>query len=220
MKISWAGQSCFKIVITKKRGETITLVIDPFEEKLGIKPPSGSADILLVTHNHYDHNNIKSIKGDYFLIDGPGEYEIKRVYIVGVPSYHDDSEGKERGENTIYTIEAEGIKLCHLGDLGQKQLTDLQVEKIGNIDILMVPVGGNYTISAHDAQNIISQIEPKIIIPMHYKIPGIIKVKLDGLEKFFKVMGQNSIEPQSKFSVKKESLPKEKTEIVLLKPDI
>jgi len=217
MKISWAGQSCFKIVIPKKKNDPVTLVIDPFEEKIGKKLPSLSADILLTTHSHHDHNNLKGVKGDYFLINNPGEYEVKKIHVTGIPSYHDDSEGKEKGENTIYIIDAQGMRLCHLGDLGQKELTDKQVEEIGNVDILMIPVGGNYTISAHEAQNIISQIEPKIIIPMHYKIPGI-KVKLDGLEKFFKVMGENSIKPESKISLKKKDLSEEKTKIIVLEP--
>ncbi len=217
MKISWAGQSCFKIVFPKKKGEPVNLIIDPFDEKSGLKFSTFSADILLVTHDHYDHSNTKGVKGDYFLINSPGEYEIKKVHITGIDSYHDDSQGEERGKNTIYTIEAEGIRICHLGDLGQKQLTDSQIEKIGNVDVLMIPVGGKYTISAHESHSIISQIEPKMVIPMHYKIPGL-KVELDGLEDFFKVMGQNSIETQSKITIKKDNLSKDKTEIVVLEP--
>ncbi len=110
------------------------------------------------------------------MIEEPGEYEVKDIFIQGIPSFHDEEEGKKRGQNTIYTIEAEGIRLCHLGDLGQKELNSDQLEKIGDIDILMVPVGGVYTINSKGAAKIISQIEPRLIIPMHYHIPRL-KIK-------------------------------------------
>lgn len=216
-KIIWAGQSCFQIIISNSKNHSTSVVIDPFDETIGLKVPRFSADILFVTHGHYDHNNVKAIKGEPFLIKGPGEYEIKGVFIKGIPSFHDDVQGKERGENTIYTIEDEDIKICHLGDLGQKQLTDEQLEKIGSVDVLMIPTGGTYTISSQEAQKIISQVEPKIIIPMHYQLPKL-KLKLESLSKFLKVMGRNSIEPQNSFSVKSTSLPKEGMEIVVLKP--
>ena len=141
-KITYAGQSCFQISVSNSRDHEANIVIDPFDEETGLKVPNFSADILLVTHLHHDHNNIKAIKGAPFLIDGPGEYEVKGVFVQGIPSFHDDKEGKEKGSNTIYTIEAEDIKFCHLGDLGQKQLTDEQVDEIGSIDVLMIPVGG------------------------------------------------------------------------------
>ncbi len=214
-KINWAGQSCFQISVSNSRDHIADIVIDPFDESIGLKVPNFSADILLVTHSHYDHNNVKAIKGDPFLIDGPGEYEVKEVFIKGVSSFHDDSEGKERGRNIIYTISAEGLVFCHLGDLGQKQLTDEQLEKIGNIDILMIPVGGQFTISSQEAQRIISQIEPKIVIPMHYELPKL-KIKLDSVDKFLKIMGKNSIVPQDKFTVKSSALEKNGTEIVVL----
>jgi len=127
-------------------------VIDPYDEKIGLKLPNLSADIVLVTHNHSDHNNVAGVKGTPFVIDGPGEYEVKEVFINGISSFHDDKEGKERGLNTIYVIEAEDLRFCHLGDLGQKQLTDEQLEKIDGIDVLMIPVGGEYTIDSSSAQ--------------------------------------------------------------------
>jgi L-ascorbate metabolism protein UlaG (beta-lactamase superfamily) len=217
-KITWAGQSCFQISVSNSKDHEANIVIDPFDEKIGLKVPNFSADILLVTHDHYDHNNIKAIKGDPFLIKGPGEYEIKGVFIRGIPSSHDDSEGKERGQNTIYAIEAEEIKFCHLGDLGQKQLTDEQLELIDGVDVLMIPVGGTFTISFSEAQKIISQIEPKIIIPMHYALPKL-KIDLDDVGKFLKTMGKNSIVPQDKFTIKQKDLPKEGAmEIVVLQP--
>jgi L-ascorbate metabolism protein UlaG (beta-lactamase superfamily) len=192
-------------------------VIDPFDELLGLKVPNFSADIALVTHEHYDHNNIKALKGTPFILRGPGEYEVKGVFIQGIDSFHDDKEGKERGQNTIYTIEAEDMRFCHLGDLGQKQLTDEQIDKIGEIDVLMLPVGGTFTISSTEAAKIISQIEPKIVIPMHFQLPKL-KLKLDDVSKFLKTMGKNSIAPQDKLTIKKSTLPKIGMEIVVLQP--
>ena len=216
-KITWAGQSCFQISVSNSRDHSADIVIDPFDEETGLKVPNFSADILLVTHQHHDHNNIKTIKGEPFLAEGPGEYEVKGVFIQGIPAFHDDKEGKEKGLNTIYTIEAEDIRFCHLGDLGQKQLTDEQVDKIGNVDVLMIPVGGEYTISSQEAQRIISQIEPRIVIPMHYKLPKL-KADLDDVNKFLKTMGKPSVVPQDKLVIKSSAMPKDGMEIVVLQP--
>jgi L-ascorbate metabolism protein UlaG (beta-lactamase superfamily) len=217
-KITWAGNSCFQISVSNSRDHSADIVIDPFDEETGLKLPNFSADILLVTHQHHDHNNIKGVKGDPFVISGPGEYEIKEVFIQGIPAFHDDKEGKEKGLNTIYTIEAEDLRFCHLGDLGQKQLTDEQVDKIGQVDVLMIPVGGKYTIDSSEAQRIIGQIEPKIVIPMHYALPKI-KTDLDDVSKFLKTMGKPSISPVDKLTIKTSTLPKEgSSEIVVLQP--
>ncbi len=224
-KITWAGQSCFQISVSNSKNHDADIVIDPFDEKIGLKVPNFSADILLISHNHADHNNTKAVKGEPFLVSGPGEYEVKGVFIYGIPSFHDSVEGKERGANTIYTIEAEDMKFCHLGDLGQKQLTDEQVDKIGAVDILMIPVGGKYTISGAEAQKIISQIEPRIVIPMHYNLPlgrsaGEAKIKsdLDDVNKFLKIMGKPSVAPVDKLTIKSSTLPKDGMEIVVLQP--
>lgn len=215
-KITWAGQACFQISVSNGKDNSANILIDPFGD-IGLKEPKLEADILLVTHEHEDHNNTKNAKGNPFIINGPGEYEVKGVFIQGIDSFHDDSQGKERGKNTIYTIEAEDMKICHLGDFGQKQLTDEQLEKIGNVDILMIPVGGTYTIDSSDAAKVIGQIEPKVVIPMHYELPNL-KFKLDNVSKFLKVMGKNSIEPQDKLTIKASALPKERNmEIVVLR---
>jgi len=216
MTIIWHGHSFFQILIPRKE-ISVKIAIDPYDEQIGLKPPSLEADILLITHNHHDHNNIKAIKGTPFLISGPGEYEIKGVFIQGIFSFHDNAQGKERGENTIYTLESEGIKVCHLGDLGQKELTDEQLEKIGNVDILMIPIGGVYTISAKEATKVISQIEPKIVIPMHYQIPKL-KIKLESLDKFLKMMGIKSPEVSKKISISQKNLPTEGMKVIILKP--
>jgi len=222
MNIIWHGQSCFELITAPAKNSQIKIVIDPFSEEVGLRVPKLEADILLVSHNHHDHNNVKAVSSPTsasppFLISGPGEYEIKNVFIQGVHSWHDNSRGQERGENTIYTIEAEDLKLCHLGDLGQKELTEEQLDRIGEIDILMIPTGGVYTISAKEALKIMSQIEPKITIPMHYQIPKL-KLKLDGCDKFLKSLGIKKIEPLPKLSIKKKDISSEEAKIVILKP--
>ena len=214
MHIIWHGQSFFQIQTSLNKGEQTTIAIDPFDESTGLKPPSFQADVLLITHDHHDHNNKKAIKGTPFLIEGPGEYEVKEIAIQGVPSFHDEEEGKKRGPNTLYLIEMEEMKVCHLGDFGQKELTEDQLEQIGDIDVLMVPVGGEFTLDAKGAAHVISQIEPKIVIPMHYAIPKL-KIKLDEVDKFLKEVGKKSVVPQPKLLIKKKDLPLE-TQVVVL----
>ena len=216
-KIVWAGQSCFEISVSNAKDSQATIVIDPFDEKIGLKLPNLQADVLLVTHGHSEHNNIKGIKGEPFVIDGPGEYEVKGVFVQGINAFHDDAQGKERGLITLYTIETEDMRFCHLGDLGQKELTDEQVELIGRVDVLMMPVGGKYTIDASCATKIIGQIDPKIVIPMHYALPKL-AVDLDGVEKFLKAIGKTNLEAQDKLTVKASTLPKDNDmQIVVLK---
>lgn len=217
MHITWHGQSFFQIQSSQSKGGQTSLAIDPFDQSVGLKVPSFSADILLITHEHGDHSNKKAIRGEPFVIETPGEYEIKEIFIHGIPSFHDDTEGKDRGKNTIYVIEMEEMRLCHLGDLGQKELTPDQLEKIGDVDILMIPVGGNYTLDAKEANHVISQIEPRIVIPMHYHIPQV-KIKIEGVDKFLKEVGKKSVVPQSKLLIKKKDLVSEETQVVVLKP--
>ncbi|MDO8436250.1 MAG: MBL fold metallo-hydrolase [bacterium] len=217
MNIIWYGQSCFQITSGQGKGNNVNIITDPYDETIGLKLPKLEAEILCISHNHRDHNNVKAVFGKPFLIAGPGEYEIKGVFVQGIPSSHDEVLGKERGENTIYTIEAEGIRLCHLGDFGQKELSEDQLEKIGEVDILIIPVGGVYTISAKEAVRVMSQIEPPIIIPMHYQLPKL-KEKLDDVDKFLKAMGIKRVEPLSKFSIKKKDILQEEAKIIVLTP--
>ena len=216
MTIQWYGQSCFQIITSRNRGEETSIILDPFSEEIGLKLPKLEADLLLITHQHHDHNNIKAVTGNYFLIEEPGEYDVKNVTVQGIASYHDNSQGKERGENIIYSIGVEDLKICHLGDLGQKELTAEQLEKIGEVDILMIPIGGTYTISDREAAKIMSQLEPKITIPMHFALPKL-KVKLDTLDKFLKNFGIKNLMPEKKLSVKKKDLSAEEAKIVVLK---
>src|SRR3990167_9310915 len=209
MVITWYGQSCFKI----QSGETV-LFTDPFNKEIGLTPPRGQADIVTVSHAHFDHNNCEALSGEPLIIEGPGEYEAKKVEVKGVLSFHDDKEGKERGINTIYVIEVEGVKICHLGDFGQSKLTAEQVEKIDGVDILMIPVGGTYTIDGETAVEIINQVEPRIVIPMHYKISGL-AAKLDGVDVFLESMGRAKKRGGDKITLKKKELPEEETEVVV-----
>ena len=217
MNINWHGQSCFSISSSKGKNETINIVIDPFDESVGLKVPKLAADLLLVTHDHKDHNNTKAVSGSPFLIDGPGEYEVKEIFVQGIESYHDNETGNDKGINTIYTIEAEDIRICHLGDLGEKELTPEQLDLIGDVDILMIPVGGTYTIDAKDAGKIIAQLEPRITIPMHYALPKL-KTKLDPLDSFLKVVGVKTPETLAKLSIKKKDLLPEESKVIVLNP--
>jgi len=217
MNINWYGQSCFQIFSSQGKNNHVSIVVDPFDESTGLKPPKLQADIVLVTHDHSDHNNVKAVSGLPFIIKGPGEYDIKGVFIQGISGYHDNAQGAQRGSITIYTIETEEVRLCHLSDLGQKELTPIQLDKIGDIDILMIPVGGIYTIDAAEAVKIMAQIEPRIIIPMHYKIPKL-KIKLDNIDKFLKNLGIKKPESLLKLSIKKKDISTEEAKIVVLQP--
>ncbi|OGN00700.1 MAG: hypothetical protein A3B91_05140 [Candidatus Yanofskybacteria bacterium RIFCSPHIGHO2_02_FULL_41_29] len=208
MTITWFGHSCFRI--ESKEG---SVLIDPFVKEIGLRPPKIKDNLVLVTHNHSDHNNISEANSEAFIIDGPGEYEKQGISVRGVTSFHDKSGGKERGLNTMYAIKAEGMVLCHMGDFGQDKLDDKQVEDIGSVDILMIPVGGNYTIDYKEAVNIIGQIEPKIVIPMHYKIKGL-EIDISGPEKFLKEIGLTP-EKVDKFKIAGKNLPIEEMKLVM-----
>ena len=212
MYITWLGQSCFKLQ-DKIGPDGATLITDPFGGDLGLKVPHYEADIGTGSHGHHDHNNTDAIRGKPFIINTAGEYEIKGVFIEGVESAHDEKNGAERGENIIYRIEMEDISITHLGDLGHV-LDTKQLEKLEGTDILIIPVGGKYTINAAKAVEVISQIEPRIVIPMHYKVPGL-KVDIDGVEKFIKELG---IKPRNeeKLKISKKDLPVEDMELVVL----
>lgn len=209
MQIIWHGQSCFEIITTPAKNSPVRIIIDPFSEEVGLKFPKIEADILLVSHERYNQT-IRAVLGEPFLIETPGEYEIKNIFIQGISSY-------PAGENTIYIIDAEQMRLCHLGGLKQKELTEEQLEKIGEIDILTIPVGGGSAISGKEALKIMSQIEPKITLPMHYHIPKL-KEKLDGLDNFLKSLGIKSIEPMNKLTIKKKDIPTDEAKIIVLKP--
>lgn len=221
MVIQWYGQSCFKM-----QSGDVVLLIDPFDKKIGLTPPRGKTDIVLSTHSHIDHASTEGFE-ESFVVDTPGEYEIKGVAVKGVPSFHGDLKGSVSGPNTIYTLEIDGIKVCHLGDLGQKELSPDQIDAVGDVDILMAPIGGEYalegekmsTLDFEGIKKVINQIEPRMVIPMHYHIKGL-AMKMDGPEKFFKMVGISEKDAVSKFSIKKKDLPQEEeTKYVVMKLD-
>lgn len=212
MIITWQGQSCFKIQ-DKLGTDGLTLTTDPFDKEIGLKVPNFEADIVTVSHDHHDHNNVSSLRGNAFIIDTAGEYDYKNILIQGIDSYHDDKKGEERGKNIIFRIEMDDLSLCHLGDLGHS-LSDEQLSKLSGIDILFVPVGGKYTLDAKKAVEVVSQIEPRIVIPMHYKIDGL-KLDVDTVDAFIKELG---IKPtyEEKLKIAKKDLPQEDMELVIL----
>lgn len=207
MDITLLGHSSFRI-----HGKLATVVTDPFDSAfIGLKFPKHiTSDIVTVSHNHKDHNAVTQIEGNPFIVSGPGEYEIKGVGIVGIPSHH-DVERKE--QNTIYRIEIEDLSIVHLGDLG-RMLTSAEVDELDGVDILMIPVGGTYTIDAAVAAKLVSEIDPKIVIPMHYARPGL-KFNLAPVSLFLKEMGQEIVAAQSKLSISKAKLPEQKQIIIL-----
>lgn len=213
MIITWQGHSCFKMQ-DKISSDGVTVVTDPFGKNYGLKVPNFEADIVTSSHNHDDHNNISALRGNPFVIDCAGEYDIKNVLVEGVHSFHDDKDGTERGSNIIFRFEIEDISIVHLGDLGQV-LNSAQLEKLAGTDILLIPVGGTYTLNAKQAVEVISQIEPRIVIPMHYKTDDL-KLDIDGVDKFIKEMG---ITPsyEEKLKISKRDLPSEDMELIILK---
>lgn len=193
------------------------MVIDPYDQEYtGLKLPKDlEAQVVISTHTHKDHSNVNAVTGDPLVVAGPGEYEVAGVSITGVATAHDTSGGSERGVNTLFHIFTDGINIVHAGDLGHV-LTEEQVSGIDNVDILMIPVGGNYTIDAEAAAKVVAQLEPKIIIPMHYKIPGL-TADIQGVEPFLKEMGAESVEPQPKLTITKDKLPEEPAVVLLSK---
>lgn len=179
-------------------------------------PRTMSADIVTVSHDHERHNNVKEVGGKPFIIDGPGEYEVKDVMINGVRAYHDAKDGAKMGLNTIYYIIADGLHLVHLGDLGHK-LDESQFAHIHNTDILFVPIGGNGTLDAKSALEVVAQFEPRIIVPMHYK-SGRWGSDLDGLEPFLKAMGLEEPEKTNKLKVLPRDLPQEESRTIVIEP--
>lgn len=213
MDIIHLGHSSFKI-----KGKKATIITDPFNPQMvGIKFPKNDANIVTISHNHEDHNFLDGIAGEAIVVQGPGEYEIKGVKIIGIPSFHDDKNGQERGKNTIYHIEADDITIAHLGDLGHK-LSDSAAELLNGVDILMIPVGGIYTINPAVAVQMITLLEPSIIIPMHYLTKALNSEnfgKLEEVTSFLKEIGKDGTVPIPKLSISKDKIGAEPTVVVL-----
>lgn len=211
MHITYCGYTCFKIQSQQKA----TVITDIFDKSIGLKPPFPKADILTYSCAHFDCGDIAEKNNDsqQFVINGPGEYEISGIMINGIPAKHGEKLQQESFDTTLYVFRIDDMSLCHLGDLGQKELNEGQLEAVGEVDILMVPVGGNYMIDYKSAAHIVNQIEPRIVIPMAYHLPGL-KVELDKIDLFFKEIGVSPKAKIDKLKIMKKDLPPEEMEAV------
>ena len=188
MIITPLGHSCF--LLQESTGTTV--ITDPYSSEIGITLPAVSADVVTVSHQHYDHNNVKAVAGNPMIIDKPGYHDVKGVQIFGLSTYHDDHDGKHRGMNVIFNIRMDGVNVCHLGDVGHGP-SPMMIEAIGPVDILLVPVGGKYTIDAEVAKEYVDRLMPSVIIPMHYKTDDI-EIDIEGPDPFLDYFDKDDIE--------------------------
>ncbi|MEK7636109.1 MAG: MBL fold metallo-hydrolase [Patescibacteria group bacterium] len=210
MIITWHGGSCVKI-----QSGNMVIVADPYSKEAGLASPRFSAQIVTRSHEH-SHLQTDSVGGSPFVIDGPGEYEIGGVHINGVETHHDNSNGKERGLNTAFIYEIEDMRIAHMGDIGEEKLRGETIEALETIDILFVPVGGKHAIDGAMAKKITDQIEPRIVIPINYKLPKTHEA-LDSVDVFLKEIGAGKAEKMDKLVIKKKDLPQtEETRVVVL----
>lgn len=183
----------------------MTIICDPYSPELGYSLGQPEAKIVTVSHQHPGHSYIQGVSDEPKIVAGPGEYEIGGVLIIGVPTFHDRERGAGRGKNTVYVMEIDDVSVCHLGDLGHP-LTAGQLEEIGDVDVLLLPVGGVSTIDAPAAAEVVRQLEAKVVVPMHYQTPALAWT-LEPVDRFFKEMSVGQLTPQPKLSVTKSSLP-------------
>ena len=201
MEITWLGHACFQL-----RGKTATLITDPFTSQSGEAPQLGKASIVTISHDHPEHNNLAAVSGNPRVLQGPGEYEVSDVLITGVADVRGGKQVPERGKNTIYIIHMDDIAFCHLGRL-DRALDEGQLEEVADVDVLFVPIGGGSVINATQAAEIISQVEPRIVIPMLYQAES--PEAADALDKFCREMSIEKPVPQAKLSVTRSNLPAE-----------
>ena len=206
MIVKWLGHSCFEIY-----GQEISVITDPYDETVGYPILSTGADYVTISHHHRDHSDTSWIIG-CTVVEGVGTYEFPGVKFKGIPSYHDRLEGKMRGENTIFRIELDDMVFCHLGDLGH--LIDEKIwREIGRVDVLFLPIGGNYTIGAKDAERVMEAIDPRLTIAMHFANDAC-KYPIDSQEEFLRITGGTQMNTSSvKFT--KEELSRSKNIIAL-----
>ena len=202
MDITWLGHSCFRL-----KGKEAVVIVDPYPPELGYTLNNPQADILALTHCHANHSYAQGITGNPKKISGPGEYEIAGIFVTGIASFHDKAQGQELGKNTIYHIAIDDVAICHLGDLGH-ELDEKMIQLIGKIDILFIPVGGNYTIDAEQAWRVIDSLKPKITIPMHYRVEGL-SIPVAGVEPFLEKNNYKILKVGNEIDIEKDELPKE-----------
>ena len=183
MEIKWIGHACFLL----KDNNGTKVLLDPFDSSVGYKVYDENADIITVSHHHRDHDYTEIVKGNPIIIDREGTYNKHNINLRGIPSFHDKTKGANRGKNTIFVFDIEGYKICHLGDLGYV-LSDEEIKNIGEVNILMLPVGGFFTIDAKEAAEVALKINSNYIIPMHYKRSAV-DLPISGVDLFVKEMG-------------------------------
>lgn len=214
MKIQYLGHSSFKL--TESTG--ISVVTDPYDDSVGYHMPETDADAVTVSHHHYDHDAISKVKGNPVVLDKETGYILKdSVEISSIMSFHDDCRGKKRGENIIFKFRMDGLDVCHLGDLGEDCSSDL-IEMILPVNVLMVPVGGNYTIDAKMAKEYVDRIMPDIVIPMHYRAKGC-KLDIDKVDDFIDEFdGENVViaETGDEIEISRDDLDGEQTTIIVM----
>lgn len=209
MELTWLGHSCVRI-----RGRDAVVIMDPCPKDTGYNIGKPPADVVTVSHDHPAHNNVAAVSGSPRVIAGPGEYEVSGVLIAGVRTFHDGTGGAERGKNTAYLVEIDGVRICHLGDIGHVPTRE-QIEQLSGADILLVPVGGGSTIDSTAAARTVSLLEPHVAVPIHYQTPSYKGEELAGVDRFLKEMGLKEIEPQSKIAANRGGLTGELRTIVL-----
>lgn len=209
MEIIWLGHSCFRI-----RGREATVVMDPCPPATGYTIGKPTGDIVTISHNHEAHSFLKAVAGKPTVLLNAGEYEIHGAFITGISTYHDGQKGAERGKNLAFVVEMEDIKVCHLGDLGHTPSAE-QVEDMLGSDVLLIPVGGGTTIDGAQAAEIVSLLDAKIVVPMHYKTDLSKEKGLDPADRFLKEMQVKAAEPQAKLSINHSSIPSE-TQVIML----
>ena len=211
MKIRYLGHSCFEF--TESTGTTI--VTDPYGD-VGFSMPKTHADGVTVSHAHYDHNNVKAVDGNPVIFDREGQYEIGGVDLTAIKSYHDNENGKERGENLIFKFRMDGVEVCHLGDLGEECSSSL-IEALLPIHVLLIPVGGNYTIDAKQAKEYVDRIMPSYVIPMHYKTKGL-EIDVEKPDDFIDLFDEEDVEEleTSEIELFRDDVTEEQTKLILM----
>lgn len=208
-EITWLGHACFRL-----KSREANIITDPYDRSLGLGALNQKADIVTVSHDNPHHNAVGMVKGEPYLVNGPGEFEVRGVFVTGVWSFADDAGGKERGRNIIFLFHLDDLVVCHLGSLGHT-LNSQQVEAIGDVDVLLVPIGGNTTLTTDKASETISRLQPRIVVPMHYATGKGETVETDTLDKFTKEMGMKEWTPQDKLVAKSSDMD-EATHVVVL----
>jgi len=210
MEISWYGHSCFRLI---ERG-LATIVTDPFNHEIvGYEPLKLKADIVTISHHAPGHDYVQAVKDTSHIIDGPGEFEIGGVFITGIQTDGQNKKAADKPRNTLYVFDYMGITVAHLGDL-RSVPTQAEIEAIGTVHVALVPVGGGEGLNAAKAAEVVSLLEPNIVVPMHYRTPAV-KVPLDPLDKFLKEMGLHEAEILPTLKISKSALPEETKVIVL-----